>query len=232
MESVNCKDRPAFPNRCPNCGQGANIPLAIEKAFARNMRRRSDDRVIVRFKIPFCHACALAHQHESPTRKRLLWRRLFRRGGSGFYMLLAGVATAYASWFDPFGKAASFPVWQRILIPAGLLLLAATFFAIALWQTRHMTILPPSSITSAVDFTDKLSTNFDPAWRQFLFRREDYARTFREVNRDRLWDTEGVEAERSEQKGRLYRRGERIVVRTGIAAFVLWVLWRWLRDSP
>lgn len=222
--AVNVKDPPAFPNQCPNCGQAANVPLATEKVFVRNFRAHSDDRVLVRFHIPYCHACAIAHEHESPGRNQRLLRRLLRRGGGAFYLLIAGLGITCLSWFDPFGNVAPFPLWQRVLVPLGVLSAAAVLFAIALWETRHMASVPPTSITSAVEFTDRLSWDFEPSWRQFRFRRPEYASTFRELNRDRLWVPTSAEAQRSERMGRAYRRVERIIVRAAIAAFLIWLI--------
>ena len=67
-----------------------------------------------------------------------------------------------------------FALWQRIVVPAAALLVAGLVFAFGLWETRYMTWAPPTSITSAVDFSDDLSSSFEPSWRQFRFRRADY----------------------------------------------------------
>jgi hypothetical protein len=220
--AVNVKDVPVFPNQCPNCGQGADIPLPAEKVFRRG--NSTYDRVLIRFDVPFCRACAAAHEHEAQPRRRHLLRRMLSRGGSGLYMLAAGIGVSLLVYFDPFGKAASYPLWQRILIPASVLLMAAFLLAIAAWETRYMTCLPPTSVTSAVDFTTKLSWGFEPAWRQFRFRRLEYARSFAEVNQDRLWRPQGDEAQRAERKGRVFRRIERIAWLAAIAGFLVWIL--------
>jgi hypothetical protein len=225
--AVNVEDPPTFPNQCPNCGRAANVPLATEKLFIRNVRVRSDDRLLVRFDIPYCQTCALVHQSESQPRRRRLLRRIFNRGGTAIYLLLAGSALALIAWFDPFGRVASYSLWQRILIPAGVLLGGAVLLAIALWQTRFMTCLPPTSITSAVDFSDILSRNFEPRWRHFRFRRADYACAFSEVNHTRIWSATSAEAQRGERWGRRFRRIERWVVRVAIVAFIVWAVLQW-----
>jgi hypothetical protein len=102
------------------------------------------------------------------------------------------------------GMVDSFALWPRIVVPAAALLVAGLVFALGLWETRYMTWAPPTSITSAIDFSDDLSRGFEPSWRQFRFRRADYARAFRDVNRDRLWLAGSEEAQRSERRTRRF----------------------------
>ncbi|MBL8219937.1 MAG: hypothetical protein JNL62_11950 [Bryobacterales bacterium] len=68
----------------------------------------------------------------------------------------------------------------------------------AIWLgSRHLAVRAPTSVTSAVQFTDDLSQTFEPSWRRFTLRNADYAARFRDGNRERLWTRSRPEAQRA-----------------------------------
>lgn len=230
-----------FPAVCPNCLQAAHTPLTVAKTFLRftNVDGTSSsgsgmNRRIPRypyaasFRIPFCQACASVHAAET---QHLTFSSYFK-----FALLLltyAGPGLIALACAKLFGQGSlSFLLrgeWLGLAVISGVMLFA---FSMGVWliragwnASRHCLVLPRTSVTTAVDFTDDLSTGFEPVWREFVFRNARYAHLFAEANRHRIWQTDGPQARRAAGLDKLLR-----LVLLGMVLLVAGgCLWAWLR---
>ncbi|MFN7937837.1 MAG: hypothetical protein U0R19_31195 [Bryobacteraceae bacterium] len=186
--------KPVFPRLCANCCAPATERLTIARIF-----HSADSRQPVYFQPYFCPQCIAAHRAEIKPDPTLFFRRLLH--GWTLWIPMAGsfwvcfIALPYAlealAARDPKG----------IVLSGGI----ATLFALitmtcaaGIWYgSNHLAVKPPTSITSAVDFTSDQSQTFEPTWRRFTLRNQVYAQHFRDANRERLWSRSRPEAGRA-----------------------------------
>lgn len=181
-----------FPGACPHCLQPANTPITVDRVFPQD---DSEPRVTTFYPL-FCASCAAAHMRQvKRPGMDVFFRRLWKGGGTSF----GPVANSGIGLFlTPKLLPMVFNSGLAGLIPLGVLAffwgVGATCFWVVMGQTRYMTCAPPTSITSAVDFTDDLSDMFEPSWRRFTFQNPGYAKLFRETNAEWIWRKRGEKA--------------------------------------
>jgi hypothetical protein len=173
----------------------------------------SDPRVTTFYPL-FCASCATTHRREV---KRpgldVFFRRLWEGGGTSF----AAVAnSAFGLFLTLKLLPLDFTSGAAGLIPLAVLVffwgLSALCFWVVMEQTRYMTCAPPTSITSAVDFTDDHSDMFEPSWRRFTFQNPGYAQLFIETNAERVWRKRGEKAQKAASKRSTFKIAAFIVI--------------------
>lgn len=180
----------SFPSYCPNCNGPASGRLPVQKVFTRSSSSGGlgggDDgtfKTVTSFKIPFCTACIQLHRKEEEP---LTWQNYltaFLLGGmlivpAGYIFLLS-----LNSWREFLAALMSADLFL-IVIYGGLNLLSlgvvTSLFIASRFLSRPHLVVPPTSITRAVDFSDGHGV------RTFRFRHAGYAEHFRQANRKRL----------------------------------------------
>ena len=157
---LTCRKRqgPTYiPNHCPNCGRAANTTLPRENLITRNFREHSDDRVLVRFDVPYCQECASAHKKESQPRRRPVLRRVLLRGGAGIYLLLVGIVLGLIAWFDPSANG-HLPDLATYSHSIGCVVGCRAGLCHCVWETRYLTRLPPRSVRKLHLFEFEMSS--------------------------------------------------------------------------
>lgn len=186
--------KPVFPRLCANCCAPAAERLTIARVF-----HTADSRGLVSFQPYFCSQCAAAHRRERKPDPTLFFRRLLH--GWALWIPMAGSFWVFSVALPYALQAVAERDPKGIVLSGGiaLLFILITFTcAIGIWYgSNHLAVKPPTSITSAVDFTSDQSQTFEPTWRRFTLRNEAYARHFREANRERLWSRSRPEAGRA-----------------------------------
>jgi len=186
--------KPVFPAVCANCCGAARGRVTVAKAFGHG-----DGWKVVAFRPFFCDACVAVHRAETKPDPTVLFRRLVYRWQLWIPALGSGWACSKVlpGLFDDLLRRDG----QGILMSGAL----AGFFGFialgcvaAIWMgSRHLAVRVPTSVTSAVEFSDDLSQTFEPSWRRFTMRNADYAGRFREGNRERLWNRSRPDAQRA-----------------------------------
>ena len=218
-----------FPNLCARCGAPAARAVRIECAFetGKNENRTWD---IVRFAPQFCDACIAQHvleaQPVSFTRRlELMVKTWYALGIAGSAVAICVVLTVAAKRMAEEGMNGAL---APLLFAALIAVLLAWCVMEAWWTTRHRAIVPPTSVTSAVDFTRDLSSVFEPSWRRFTFQNEAYAQAFTAANRAILWDSHGTTAQRAAS----LRFDTRVIVILIVAATAIFVaIQYWVRPQ-
>jgi hypothetical protein len=108
-------------------------------------------------------------------------------------------------------------------VVAFMALIAAGCLLTAFRSTRHLAVIPPTSVTAAVSFSGDHSRMFEPQRRVFGFRNVAFGEQFRQVNAERLWNPSGAPARRA------------AVIRTACmvlagAALALALVWNYLPE--
>lgn len=209
----------SFPNYCANCNLPASGRLRVQKVFQRigMVRGGGDDgtyKVVASFNVPFCSACIDRHKQEEVPLTWRNWLLAFLMGGM---LIVPAVYIFFLSlnlWRD-FLKAVIRDDLILAVIIGGLGVLSlvpvSMLFVVGRQLSRPYLVIPPTSITSAVDFSDRLPG------RTFIFRHADYADRFREANRRHLW------APRQSRSGFPWRWIFRLFL-LGMVVLVIWWL--------
>lgn len=189
-----------FPRSCPHCTRPATSRLTVGRVTAHRDEESGElSHTVIVFHPYFCDACIAIHRTEQKPDPTLPFRRILH--GWKLWIPLLGSAWVCSIVIEPFLSALAKADRAGILINGGILTLFATVSfgcAIAIWAaSRHLAITPPSSVTSAITFSDDLSRTFEPQWRRFTLRNAAYAELFRGLNRSRLWSRQRKEAQRA-----------------------------------
>lgn len=191
---VPLKGKPVFPPLCANCGAAAHARLTVARAFGHG-----DGSRVVSYRPFFCDGCIAVHRGELKPDATILFRRLVSRWQLWIPVLGSGWACSVAlpGLFDSLLRRDGAGVLMSGALVVFFALIALGCMA-AIWMgSRHLAVRKPTSVTSAVQFTDDLSQTFEPSWRRFTFRNAEYAERFREKNEERLWSRSRPEAQRA-----------------------------------
>ena len=212
-----------FPKVCPNCAGTAVEKLKIERAFCLE-GEDTNSWLVLRATPLFCPACIAQHWLEAKpvsapgrlalaleTEMTIAMLGPFLFGG---FLVLRGLED-YARHGDA--------VRSGVLIGAGsvFLLIALGCLMGGFSKTAHKAITPPTSITSAVDFTSDQSSVFEPAWHKYTFRNTAYGEAFAAVNHNRLCDGRGEAARRAAN----WRFNFQILAHIAVAAAVVYYIY-------
>jgi len=189
--------RLAMPTCCANCASTAVGRLPIEKVFRRDAGADSGvSYVISTAQVPFCPSCVARHQHEAVTVSPLQRVMLcFRQP----VIISALVMGAFAVFLGPPALDAAFSGSG----PGGLIFLGVVLlFALiavasglaAFHESRRHAVMPPTSVTSAFDYTDDESELFDRERRTYRLRNSIFADAFVDGNRHSQWDPSSARA--------------------------------------
>ena len=88
-------------------------------------------------------------------------------------------------------------------------------------ETRRYAIIPPTSITSAVEFSSDHSDMFEPERRNYSFRNREFSEAFLAANRDALWDGQ------KRVRASINRQFFYGAVAVAVAAVLAWQAWQW-----
>jgi hypothetical protein len=189
---------PVFPHICANCCAPAQARLPVARVFTSH-GEDGVSRSVVCYHPFFCDRCIAAHRAEDKPDPTLFFRRLLQ--GWFLWIPVLGSGWALSVTIPPLLESLRDGDLHGMAISGCL---AAFFTAIALgsaaaiwWRSRHLAVRAPSSITSAIAFTDDLSQTFEPAWRRFTLRNAAYAEQFIQANRRRLWTRSRPESQRA-----------------------------------
>ncbi len=189
---------PVFPQICANCCAPAQARLPVARVFTY----RDDDgqsRSVVAYRPFFCEPCIAAHRAETKPDPTLFFRRLLH--GWVLWIPALGSSWALSVTLPSVLSSLKNGDLRGLAISGGI----AAFFtgiilgcAAAIWRgSRHLAVRAPSSITSAIEFTDDLSQTFEPAWRRFTLRNAAYAEQFIQANHRQLWTRSRPESQRA-----------------------------------
>lgn len=197
--------------------------MAVRKVFFYQGDDEPATPVVVTHTPLFCQGCAAQHERE-------LWRpgladyvkRFFASGGE----VIGGIIAFGVGLF--FLKEAVFKLSLALLVFSCLPLGIGAWLLIHNWRrTAHQFISKPTSVSSAVDFSDDDSSEHEPAWARFSIRDSACRRAFVELNRAQLWDPGGAEATVARQKRAWSNRKREWMVRLGIAALIILAIAGW-----
>jgi hypothetical protein len=189
--------RLAMPTCCANCASTAVGRLPIEKVFRRDAGADDGMRyVISTAEVPFCPRCLARHRLEAATVSPLQRVVLcFRQP----VILSALVMGGFAVFLGPPALDAAFsgsglggPIFLSIVLLFGLIAAASGFAAFQL--SRRHAVVPPTSVTSAFDYTDDQSELFDRERRTYRLRNPTFADAFVDANRHSQWDPSSARA--------------------------------------
>lgn len=215
--TVNIRGKPGkveFPKICVRCCSPAAQSILIERAFGND----ESGFHVVRLNPFFCPACIAEHLREA--RPVPFGRRIFAALKTNMTLAMAGpLLFGVYLVFDGLRKTSLIP----IVIGLVFCLIGLGCFLAAMNRTAYLAVTPPTSVTATIQFTDDMSSAFEPAWRQFVFRNPDYGAAFTDFNRARIWDKHGTEALRAAS-----RRFDLKIV--GYLAFGALVLY-WIYDD-
>jgi hypothetical protein len=183
-------DAPAI---CLKCCRARAERLRVERVFQYRISSDTEEYDYVArveaVRVWVCSECAEIHSSELPA-VSLLFRllRLFR-AAVAVPMTALGLGAVFCA-------AAAF---RSDAVFWGVLGVGALSGIPALYRIRRAVhpwaIEPPTSVTSALDFTQDQSQAFEPSWRRYTFENDTYGRAFVKGNADRIWDPNSPRAE-------------------------------------
>jgi hypothetical protein len=211
-------DELEFPPMCANCGNATSESLDVAKVFRHvdnSGQSAPDTYAIARAMVPFCPPCTARHHSEvrqiAPFQRFLLTLRarsmLSALGFGPITLLIVYMALRNAS---------------ATLLLCGL----AALFGVLTWaciraayrETEHLAIPPPTSITSAFDFTDDHAKLFEREHRTVTLRNPAFADAFLARNTTHVWNPEDPANRKAAKAGNL-------LLYVLMAAFLLWLGW-------
>lgn len=207
---------------CANCANATSELLDVAKVFRRvdnSGESRPDRFVISRTTVPFCPPCLA--QHQSETRQITPFQR--------FLLIFRSDSARSALGLGAIGLLVVFMAVRSV---SGTLLLSgiAALFGLVCWaciwagyrETEHLAIPPPTSITSAFDFTDDHAKLFEREHCAVTLRNSTFAEAFLARNTARIWNPEDPVNQRAE-------KARNVLLNVLIAAFLLWLAWMILK---
>jgi len=180
-----------YPPMCANCGAATSESLEVAKVFRRVTEGPDappDTFVVERANVPFCQTCMARHEsevHKISPRER-------------FWMTCRGREALGVPGYGALGLLVLF-AWARS--PNSILLGVAALFGLLVWYSyrtayrtsEHLAIPPPTSVTSAFDFSDTLGRHSHREHRTLILRNNYFADALAARNPDRLWTPEDEE---------------------------------------
>ena len=185
----------AMPGCCANCGSPAGSLLRIEKVFRRDAVDEGANYVVGAAQVPFCRLCIARHRAEvvtvSPPQRMLLCFRqpiiISALSMGAMALFLAPQALEAVLGGNGVGG-----LFLGIVLLFGLIAAASGYAAFQL--SRRHAVVPPTSVTSAFDYTDDQSELFDGGRRTYRLRNPTFAEAFGYANERRRWDPRGARA--------------------------------------
>ena len=174
----------------------------MERVFEVSGSDSPTYHLVGRMAAPFCASCLSQHYAERPP-IRLVDRALMMFRTSEVLSGLAPAATGLFFLYVGLPKILRFDVVSIAFIGG----LSAFFFFIAYWgfkaaweKSERFAVRPPSSVTSAVSFSDDISESFEPERRVYTLKNPGFAAAFIEMNRDKMWRPDGRSAQVARRK--------------------------------
>jgi len=178
-----------LPPECANCGNATSESLEVARGFRRAGKSgdsSSDRFVIARVWVPFCPPCTMQHLAEvrpiEPFQRLLLACRARSALGAPAFGALAVLAAYMAT--------RSVSSTLPLALTALFVLLSWVSVRVAYAETEHLAVPPPTSVTSAFDFTDDQSGLFEREHRTVTLRNAVFADAFLLRNTTRIWNPE------------------------------------------
>lgn len=177
-----------FPRYCVSCNAPANGRVPVQKIFKRvgmisGGGHDGTYKVVASFNVPFCHACIDRHKQEAVPLTWRNWLMAFFMGGMLIVPAVYIFLLSLNLWRDFLLAVARSDLMTAVIYgPLCVLSLVpiSMLFVVGRQLSRPYLVIPPTSITSAIDFSDRDRT------RTFRFRHEGYAERFRQANREHL----------------------------------------------
>jgi len=224
-----------FLEACPACDGRAARTMRLEQMASVEYSSGDGyetEHEISAFNVPFCESCIARHRTELPKPDATLWlRRMFSGNGAG--EAFGGAVVLLVALF--FFKEALLKLSLSPLLIGCFPLLTGSYLIGRNWhRNRYMAVPPPTSVSSAVEFTPILAADFEPPWQAFRFRNAAYAEAFRQVNNAALWDPRGEHAQEAKAKRKARNRRNAWIIGIVIAAVCAWGIWdehgEWLKS--
>jgi hypothetical protein len=207
---------------CANCGNATSESLEVAKVFRHvdTSNDSPDTFSIVRVMVPFCPPCEAQHKNELrpvPSFERfamtLHGRSMLSAFGLGAIALLIVFMTARST-------SATLLLWS---LAALFGLLAWVCVRAAYSETEHLATPPPTSISSAFDFTDDHAQLFEGEHRTVTLRNPTFADAFVARNSIHIWNPE-------DPVHRKAAKTRNLLVNSAIAVFLLSLAWLILKS--
>ena len=205
-----------FPPLCPHCGGAAQRKLAWDKVFFGRLGDDwQDQRHLGHAEVPFCDACIAEHE-------ALVWRpsAAYKLRSLASEALLGAATTGAVALFvlkTLAGPKALFPLALVLLFS----LMSWVLLRFAWHSTAYRRVPGLTRITSAFDFSDDVSSPFEPARQIYSIRDGGFAAAFEALNLGRGWDAQGPQAATAARKDKWLMR----IGMVALAAYALWGLW-------
>ena len=203
---------------CANCGNATSESLEVAKVFRHvdeSGESAPDTFSIGRVAVPFCPPCTAQHLSEvQPIAGSRRFLTMFRGRSAG-----EGLGLGAIMLFVLFLMTRS-PSRSLLLpgIAAVLGFLSWICFRAAYRETEHLATPPPTSITSAFDFSEDHAKLFEREHRTVTLRNPTFADVFLARNTTRVWNAEDP----ANQKA---TKSRNLLLNVLIGAFVLWFAW-------
>ena len=203
---------------CANCGNATSESLEVAKVF-RHVDKSNDnspDRFsVARVMVPFCPPCMA--QHRSELRQVTPFQR--------FAMTLHGRSMVCALGLGAIALSIVF-ITTRSTSATLLLWSLAALFGLLAWvcvraaysETEHLATPPPTSISSAFDFTDDHAQPLEREHRTVTLRNPTFADAFLARNSSHVWNPEDPANRKAGQTRNL-------LITAAIAVFLLSLAW-------
>jgi hypothetical protein len=176
-----------MPAVCAHCGHPGSHRILIQRAFAIRSNNNYRTHRIVSMSPAFCDSCLATHHREAqvlPPLTRLL--NVFRS-----FLIIPLLASTF--FLVLFGKWTLESLVKGDLAPIAFLGIAALFFggvaALSLFtmieQTQRYNIVPPTSVTRSVDFSNDISATFEPRRHRITAQNATFAQALFAANPDK-----------------------------------------------
>jgi hypothetical protein len=211
----------AMPALCAHCVKSATDRLPIERSFRYKSNRGGTFYSVQGMMVPFCRTCIERHDLEARTLTRNERVHFAFKTISAWFAIAFALCTFYALQFLLESYAARDYVMMGVftLITMASASSSFSFVVGARRNIRRLSIIPPTTITRSVDFTDNIAGAFEPRRHRYTLRNPTFAQALFAANQDKLY---------SEQKKAhaAYKRFIAAILAIGavILAVVLWIL--------
>jgi hypothetical protein len=208
---------------CANCGNATSESLEVAKVF-RHVDASNDGSPdtfsMARVMVPFCPPCAA--QHRSELRQVTSFRRfaMTLHGRSMLSAIGLGAIALSIVFMTTRSTSATLLLWS---VAALFGLLAWVCVRAAYSETEHLATPPPTSISSAFDFTDDHAQRFEREHRTVTLRNPTFADAFLARNGSHVWNPEDPANRKAAQTRNL-------LVNAAIAVFLIALAWLILKS--
>lgn len=194
-----------MPALCVSCAAPYGGFAVVESVFTRTHSDSPNTYVVGRLSVPLCVACLGRHNAERPPIDAVKRVLLMFRTPEVFAGIAPGAASLFVLWI-------AIPRFLRFdLISMGFFSALSGFFGLiaffgfrAAWQdSERYAVQPPSSVSSAIRFSDDRADLFEPEHHTYILSNPQFAAAFIELNKALIWRPDGRQANVARQKRNL-----------------------------